>query len=583
MPQSLSAAWAVIAPEVGNHLWQSTVVVLMAWFLTLALRDNHARTRYWVWMIASLKFLVPFSLLIAAGESIRARIATPIQRPAFDAVMGQFTQPFAWNASHASATYAGAATVLASGYTNVWSIILLAVWLCGALAIVFSWTRSWWKIRSIVGASSAMTLLADVPVFSSPNLLEPGIFGIVRPVLLLPEGIDNRLTSPQLGTIIAHEMCHVRRRDNLTAAVHMVVSAIFWFHPAVWWIKARLLEERERACDEAVLQSGNDAPLYAESILNVCKFYVESPLVCVSGITGADLKRRIVRIMTEQAAHKLDLGRKLLLGIAGMVAVATPIVFGLVHINHVHAQTTPEKAAEVKPSFEVATIKPNKSGTLFMNINVSSDSFSATNVGLKELLQQAYGINTDLIYGLTGWADSTRYDIKAKSLDIGAGKNLSEEQLSPMLQELLVNRFQLKLHKETKVLSVYELVIAKGGIKFNQSAPEGSPEDKNTNHAERDSMNFGNGQLIGHAVALAPLVDMLAHQLHRTIIDKTGLSGKYDFALKPQPEDGSDRSPESSAAYLFTSLQEQLGLKLQPAKGPVETLVVDHVEMPLEN
>jgi beta-lactamase regulating signal transducer with metallopeptidase domain len=94
------------------------------------------------------------------------------------------------------------------------------------------------------------------------------------------------------------EMCHVRRRDNLTAANHMVVEAAFWFYPLVWWIRARLVEEREQACDEAVLQSGSDAEVYAEGILNVCKFYVESPLACVSGISGADLRKRVVRIMT---------------------------------------------------------------------------------------------------------------------------------------------------------------------------------------------------------------------------------------------------------------------------------------------
>ena len=457
MPQSLSAAWTDIVPGMANHLWQSTVVVLIAWLLALALRNNHARTRYWVWMIASLKFLVPFSLLIAAGEAFRARITTPIQHPGFDAGNGaRFTQPFVLTVPHATATsaataHAGAAPALTSGHVYIWPVFLLLRRL--GLRCAGYWCLRGrvvgWKIRSLVRASSSpMTLLADVPILSSPNLLEPGIFGIVRPVLLLPEGIDEPSdTMPQLDTIIAHEMSHVRRRDNLTAAIHMAVAAVFWFHPAVWWIKARLLEERERACDEAVLQSGNDAPLYAESILNVCKFYVESPLACVSGITGADLKRRIVRIMAEQAARKLDLGRKLLLGSAGIIAVATPVIFGLVHINSVHAEATAEEAtgvvvpkgektAETKPSFAVATIKPNKSGTLFMNINVSHDSFSATNIGLKELLQQAYGINTNLISGLTGWADSTRYDINAKSLDIGAGKSLSEEQLSPMLQEL---------------------------------------------------------------------------------------------------------------------------------------------------
>jgi uncharacterized protein (TIGR03435 family) len=374
-PSFWNETWTV---ALINHLWQSTVVVLMAWLLALTLRKNHAKTRYWVWMIASLKFLVPFSLLIAAGESLRVRMVAPIQQPAFANVMEQFTQPFAQTASHATATaaYAGAAPAIASRHAEYWPLVFLAIWLCGALFIVFSWTRSWWKIRSIVRASSPMTLLAEVPVLSSPNLLEPGIFGIVRPVLLLPKGIDERLTSPQLSTIIAHEMCHVRRRDNLTATLHMLVAAIFWFHPAAWWIKARLLEERERACDEAVLQSGNDAPLYAESILNVCKFYLESPLACVSGITGADLKRRIVHIMAEQAAHKLDLSRKLLLCLAGIVAVAMPVVFGLVHINHVHAQTTVESSTGITGTWQ-GTLKTDRDLRIVLKLSKNDGKLKA--------------------------------------------------------------------------------------------------------------------------------------------------------------------------------------------------------------
>ena len=375
-PSFWKEAWTA---ALVNHLWQSTVVVLMAWLLALALRNNHARTRYWIWMIASLKFLIPFSLLIAAGESLRAKMAAPIQQPAFADVMEQFTQPFAQAGTSATATssiaaHAGTASVLI--HTEFWPVVVVAVWLCGALVIAFSWVRSWWKVRTIVRASSPMALLAEVPVLSSPNLLEPGIFGIVRPVLLLPKGIDERLTSPQLGTIIAHEMCHVRRRDNLTAAIHMVVETIFWFHPAVWWIKARLLDERELACDEAVLLSGNDAPLYAESILNVCKFYVESPLACVSGITGADLKRRIVRIMAEQAARKLDLSRKLLLGMVAIVAVAMPVVFGLVRINHVHAQTAVVSSTGITGTWQ-GTLKSERDLRIVLKVSKDDGKLKA--------------------------------------------------------------------------------------------------------------------------------------------------------------------------------------------------------------
>jgi uncharacterized protein (TIGR03435 family) len=223
--------------------------------------------------------------------------------------------------------------------------LFLTVWLCGFLFLLARWAHNWWAIRATVRSASPMPLSTDVPVLSSSLLLEPGVFGIFRPVLLLPEKILNQLSAPQLRSILAHEMCHVRRRDNLTAAIHMVVESIFWFHPAVWWIGTRLIEERERACDEAVLELGNEAEVYAQSILNVCKFYTESPMACMSGVTGSDLKRRIVRIMTEQTGRKLDLSRKLVLSVAAVMAVALPVTFGVVHATQVRAQSAPANPA----------------------------------------------------------------------------------------------------------------------------------------------------------------------------------------------------------------------------------------------
>jgi len=686
-----------------NHLWQSTVVVLMVWLLALALRNNHARTRYWIWMIASLKFLVPFSLLIAAGESLRAKMAAPIQQPAFADMMGQFTQPFAQTATSATATstitaHAGTASVSASIHTEFWPVVLLTIWLCGALVIMFSWTRSWWKIRSIVHASSRMMLLAEVPVLSSPNLLEPGIFGIVRPVLLLPKGIDERLTSPQLGTIIAHEMCHVRRRDNLTAALHMVVGTIFWFHPAVWWIKARLLEEREQACDEAVLQSGNDAPLYAESILNVCKFYVESPLACVSGITGADLKRRIVRIMAEQAARKLDLSRKLLLGVAGIVAVATPVVFGLIRVNHVHAQSTtenatgivgtwqgtmhsggdfrtvlkiskdtgklraamywidqgaqptsassvtlvdstfkaelsygsyegklsadgksiagtwtqgtnpqpltlvrattetaweipafvPEKqmAADAKPSFEVATIKPNNSGSPnVQGIGFRGRNAFTTNTSLADLICFAYNVQAKQIVEAPDWVDKDRYDLAA-TVDLEG--NPSSVQLRNMYQKLLADRFQLKLHRDKRELSAFVLTVGKDGPKMSPTQfPEAGSGFGLRPAPGGLTIPVTNFTMKGFAEALQMLV------LDRPVVDQTGLSGDFDFNLTFAPDDSQfhgrppipiTKVPDGveEPPGLFEAIQ-QLGLKLEAKKTLTDVLVLDHVEKPSAN
>ncbi len=345
LPELWNQPWTA---ALVNHLWQSTAVTLAAGVLGLSLRRHQARTRYWLWMVASLKFLVPFALLIAVGERLRPAVPQPTQHQALEAVMEEITQPFSPALTLTNAD-APIRAVPVHAHAVAWlPVVLLAVWLAGFLFLVISWMRGWLRVRGAVRqavrAPLHLALLAKVPVLLSPRQLEPGVFGILHPVLLLPEKIGDCLTEAQLHAILAHEMCHVRRRDNLTAALHMVVASLFWFHPAVWWIKARLLEERERACDEAVLQSGNEAQIYAESILSVCKFYVETPAACMAGVTGSDLKGRIVRIMTEQVVRKLDLSRKLLLGMTAFMVVAVPVVFGLVHITHVHAQAAAESA-----------------------------------------------------------------------------------------------------------------------------------------------------------------------------------------------------------------------------------------------
>ena len=242
------------------------------------------------------------------------------------------------------------------------------------------------------------------------------------------------------------------------------------------------------------------------------------------------------------------------------------------------------------PAFDVVSIKPNKSASGNNNsTSFSGESFSATNISVKMLLEDAYDVKQDLIYGLPSWASSDRFDIHAKIVepDLELLKKLTPKQAEGMLQAILVDRFQLKVHTETKTLPVYEMVVVKDGPKFKASAPEGSPEDKSLNGVARGAMTFQstvqNTELTGHAIPLASLTNMLTDQLHRTVIDKTGLTGQYDLLLKWTSDDTSDASSDSSTPSIFTALQEQLGLKLQSSKGPVDTLVVDRVEMPSEN
>src|SRR5580693_6628749 len=445
---------------VANHLWQSTVFAGVAGLLALALRKNQAWIRSRLWVIASLKFLIPFSLLVKIGGQFRWPAAAPIVAPKLSAAMEQISRPF---------PQAPLVPIVVAHNDSAVPMLLLAIWMCGSVAVTFHWWRRWRRVRIAASAASPLDLGVGVPVLCSPSLHEPGVFGVFRPVLLLPEGIASRLAPAQFQAIVAHELCHVRRRDNLTAAIHMAVEAIFWFHPLVWWIGARLVEERERACDEEVLRLGSDPEIYAESILKICRLYLESPVVCVSGISGSDLKQRIRRIMTEGFANQLSVSRKILLIAAGIAAVGGPIAFGLLNASQSQAQSGPFV-------FEVASVKPAKSDSPGMFIrNDPTGRFSATNIPVAFLIQFAYRLKESQLAGGPSWINSERYDIEAKP-DEAVVAELQKakaekrfEMIMPMLQSLLAERFKLAVHHEAKEMPVYVLVVTKNGSKMHES------------------------------------------------------------------------------------------------------------------
>jgi uncharacterized protein (TIGR03435 family) len=419
------------------------------------------------------------------------------------------------------------------------------------------------------------------------------VFGIFKPVLLLPEGIQGRLTGAQLEAVYAHELCHVRRRDNLAAALHMLVEALFWFHPLVWWLEARLIEERERACDEAVLQAGNHPQDYAESILEVCKLCLASPIACASGVTGADLKKRIETIMSCRIGRRLNRVTKALLASAAALAIVLPIAIGL--LNPARAQEQPSE------TFEVASIKPSDPAKRNVMIRFSPN-FTAEGVTASALIDESYQVHDFQIEGLPKWAESDKYDISAKADDSGDTMHIppakmSDEQGDAMakvtrarIRALLADRFQLKLHTVTKEMPVYELVVTKGGPKLQESKNEGS--------RGRRGLMMRPGELTGADANMKFLARVLSQDTSRVVIDKTGLTGHYDFTLHYTPErrfgpppggDGGPppemKPPESDAngPTLVTALQEQLGLKLEPAKGPVDILTIDRIEKPSPN
>jgi beta-lactamase regulating signal transducer with metallopeptidase domain len=169
---------------IADHLWQSTLFAGVVWLLTLALRKNYARVRHGLWLAASCKFLVPFSLLIALGGQVQLRKASATVASGITVVMDQVSQPF--TATQVVATIPATPSRLPA--------ILLSIWACGFIGITCAWWVRWRRIRVAVRAGSPLHLDIPIQAVCSPTLLEPGVFGVFRPILLLPEGIFDRLT-----------------------------------------------------------------------------------------------------------------------------------------------------------------------------------------------------------------------------------------------------------------------------------------------------------------------------------------------------------------------------------------------------
>ena len=322
--------------QLADHLWQSTLFALGAGLLAALLRRHSAGVRYGLWFAASVKFLVPFALLAAAGGALGSRLHLTLLTPPDATAVGpslHWAPQMMAPATTFGALTLGAAgpaphTALASPHLDL-APILLGAWALGLAAILLIWAVRWSRVSAALRKASPIDLAAPIPAVASPLGLEPGVVGLWRPVLLLPEGIAERLTRAELDAVVAHELCHVRRRDNLTGAIHMLVQALFWFHPLVWWLGDRLIVERERACDEAVVRAGHDRETYAYGIIETCRLYLHSSLACVAGASGSSLQMRVDEILSRPLSSPLPLEAKASIGLAATLALGIPLAAGL--------------------------------------------------------------------------------------------------------------------------------------------------------------------------------------------------------------------------------------------------------------
>jgi bla regulator protein BlaR1 len=412
-----------------THLWQSTLCVGVAALLTFALRRSSARTRHGIWLFASAKFLLPLSLFVAAGSYLGAwtsavstgRLSVALHW--LDESLGR------WNL-HVSADPTAAGFLLNDDRMG---LALLLVWISGIAGLGLWRWRQWQRVSQLAGAATGLERGREaealqrairrsnrahrIELLECESRFEPGIAGVFRPRLLWPAGLSDRLTDDELGAIVSHEVCHVHRRDNLSALIQMVVETVFWFHPIVWWLGARLVNERERACDEEVLQMGTDKESYAEGILKVCGYCLRSPVTLVAGVGSSSLAARIESILSRPIASSPPISMRLLLAAIVIVAAGAPLGSGILSAHRGRAGvqepaqvyrpgeggvTQPRLIKEVKPEYTEEAMKARIQGSLQVEA-VVLESGLVGDVTVVRSLDTVYGLDDQAVKAVKQW------------------------------------------------------------------------------------------------------------------------------------------------------------------------------------
>jgi len=602
-----------------NHLWQSTLFAAGAALVALAFRRHRAGVRHGIWLAASMKFLLPFGVLAGIGSSYSA-ITEPVTPLEVTVALRAATMPF----SQPDYTALPLADVPAadSGTAGVLMWLLAMGWVLGTATIAARWTIRWRRLARLRREATRIEdgrewlilrrlerrlgTCSPIPMAGSTETIEPGLFGIARPVLLWPRTMSDALDDDQIEAVFAHELCHARRRDNLMSGLHMVVEAVFWFCPVTWWIGTRLLHERERACDEWVVARGSEPGVYAESILRTCRFCVESPLACAAGVTGADLRGRIERIISAPPMQALGSPGGGVLMLAAVGALAVPVTAGSLMptglgLGGSRFMQSPRQtmafaprndvdaAAAARARFADVSIAPSTGTRTWGSIRPwANGRLTATGVTLRELVVYTYSPVSPLLGmeldGAPAWFAAERFDIVARSHRPFANDAHGQpSELTSMIRNLLAGQFGLRMHTETREMAVFDLVRASGrASELRPSSarcwrPQLGPPPPGLRPLSTPlcATTLGGSRLSAEAVPMSWLADTIGARLRQVVRDATGLDGRYDVNLSWTP------AVSTEAQALAASLRDQLGLGLVPATGPVDVLVVDAASRPV--
>lgn len=427
-----------------DHLWQSTLFCGGVWLLMFGLRKNAAALRHWLWTLASIKFLLPFSLLYSLGSLARLFPA-------------QANQPdFFGDALSAAAPVLSPTRTLSLPVSAVAAegpgleVLLFGAWIIGASLVLLHWFSAW-SVAEKISRAAKPAPGAPPDAWITDADIEPSAARVFKPVVLLPAALLGKLTTPQLQAVLAHEREHIARHDNLKANIHRVVEALFWFYPLVWWIGRRMLEERERACDEAVIDAGHDPADYAAGILAVCshcRVHAKASLARgpLAAATAGNLTQRIHEILVAARPRSLGFIKAVVLS-ASTLVVATVPVFAGAFDDALHRYDLLRRQANALGSAQVSLTPAAPGGPPVRTVTVNGDRVVIRNSSLRDLVALAYGVESWRIVGFDSLLDDSHYDVLARlPHPVDEPERFDPLALQGTVAKLLAGHFGMQIH-----------------------------------------------------------------------------------------------------------------------------------------
>jgi uncharacterized protein (TIGR03435 family) len=490
---------------------------------------------------------------------------------------------------------------------SVWLSWVAAVWMSGVVILCLRLLGGWLTVsrlrrRHVRPAPrqwqttfdelrARLRVTPPVRLLVSGLVRVPAVVGLLRPVVLVPVGALAGLPTEQMEALLLHELAHIRRYDYLVNALQNIVEALLFYHPAVWWTSGHMRQERELCCDDITVAITGDAQSYARALAEIGAVEHAHYHAAVAS-TGGSLSNRVARLLGEPRPAARTYSPAAAAAAAALVAITAMAVFG---------QTA-------RPKFEAASIKPTavSGGAMIRALPGRLVGYSSVRV----LMQSAFRLQPFQIIGGPEWIGSEQYDVDAK-----ATGNPGDAQMFLMLQSMLEDRFQLRVHPDSQEMPVYALMPARGGLKLSSPrvgscvsdtdvvgplAEPGArmappPQGVDTTDSKCGGLDVtlgpGGARIRGSKVPMAEFVRVLSRVFGRPVTDQTGFTGLFDIALDFLPDDTTAGLPppppgaipfSSASPSIFSAVQE-MGLRLESTKGPVDVLVIDHVERPAPN